>query len=114
MPLLIVEPVGSNSNFQMNLSWSGSHDAVVKGRFISYIKAQKLNSKWCLYHLVRVRDVESKVLSIESVVVVNEFLAVFPNDLLGVPPKREIDFGIDLLPDTQPISIPPYCMALGS
>ncbi|WMV24606.1 hypothetical protein MTR67_017991, partial [Solanum verrucosum] len=32
-------------------------------------------------------------------------------DLPGVPPEREIDLGIDLLPDTQPISIPPYRMA---
>ncbi|XP_075088095.1 uncharacterized protein LOC142170163 [Nicotiana tabacum] len=29
----------------------------------------------------------------------------------GLPPVREIDFGIDLLPDTQPISMPPYRMA---
>ncbi|WMV50937.1 hypothetical protein MTR67_044322 [Solanum verrucosum] len=39
------------------------------------------------------------------------FPEVFPEDLPGVPPEREIDFGIDLLPDTQPISIPPYRMA---
>ncbi|KAH0725795.1 hypothetical protein KY284_001660 [Solanum tuberosum] len=32
-------------------------------------------------------------------------------DLPGVPPGRGIDFGIDLIPDTQPISIPPYRMA---
>ncbi|WMV55015.1 hypothetical protein MTR67_048400, partial [Solanum verrucosum] len=48
---------------------------------------------------------------IESVPIVNEFLDVFPNDLPGVPLEREIDFGIDLIPDTQPISIPPYRMA---
>ncbi|WMV58889.1 hypothetical protein MTR67_052274 [Solanum verrucosum] len=36
---------------------------------------------------------------------------VFPDDLPGVPPEREIDFGIDFLPDTQPISILPYRMA---
>jgi len=36
---------------------------------------------------------------------------VFPEGISGVPPKREIDFRIDLLPDTQPISIPPYRMA---
>ncbi|KAF3652968.1 putative eukaryotic translation initiation factor 5-like [Capsicum annuum] len=29
----------------------------------------------------------------------------------GIPPEREIDFGIDLLPDTQPIFIPPNRMA---
>ena len=40
-----------------------------------------------------------------------EVLEVFPNDLLGIPPEREIDFGIDLLSDKSPISIPPYRMA---
>ena len=35
---------------------------------------------------------------------------MFPEDLPRVPREREIDFGIDLLPDTQPISIPPYRM----
>ncbi|KAH0781192.1 hypothetical protein KY290_000790 [Solanum tuberosum] len=44
----------------------------------------------------------------ESVPVVNDFPEVFPEDLPRVPPEREIDFGIDLLPDTQPIYIPPY------
>ena len=38
-------------------------------------------------------------------------LDVFPEDLPGVPPLQEIDFGIDLEPDTKPISIPPYRMA---
>ena len=40
-----------------------------------------------------------------------EFPEVFPNDLPGIPPKHEIEFGIDLLPDTQPISIHTYQMA---
>ena len=42
---------------------------------------------------------------------VNEFVDVFPEELPGLPPEQEVDFGIDLLPDTQPISIPPYRMA---
>ncbi|KAH0709456.1 hypothetical protein KY284_010883 [Solanum tuberosum] len=42
---------------------------------------------------------------------VNEFPKVFPEDLPRVPPDRDIDFGINLIPDTQPISIPPYRMA---
>ena len=36
---------------------------------------------------------------------------LFTDDLLGVHPKRDIDFNIDLLLDTQPISIPPYWMS---
>ncbi|WMV24647.1 hypothetical protein MTR67_018032 [Solanum verrucosum] len=68
-------------------------------------------SKGCIYHIVRVMDVESEVPSLESVPAVSEFLNVFLNDLPSILPKREIDFGIDLLPDTQSISIPPYRMA---
>ncbi|KAH0644892.1 hypothetical protein KY284_032776 [Solanum tuberosum] len=82
-----------------------------KGQFISCLKARKMISKGCIYHLVRVRDVDSETPSLESIPVVNEFLDVFPDDLPGIPPEREIDFGIDLLLDTQPISISPYCMA---
>ena len=81
------------------------------GRFISYLKARKMISKGYLYHLVRVKDSSSESPTLESVPVVSEFPEVFPEDLPGVPPEREIDFGIDLLPDTQPISIPPYRMA---
>ncbi|KAH0719580.1 hypothetical protein KY285_015611 [Solanum tuberosum] len=92
------------------LEWKGSSLASM-GRFISYLKARKMISKGYLYHLVRVKDSSFKTATLESVPVVNEFPEVFPNDLPGVPPEREIDFGIDLLPDTQPISIPPYIMA---
>ena len=42
--------------------------------------------------------------------VVNVFLDMFPKDLPGVPPFREINFGIDLDPDTKQISIPPSRM----
>ncbi|KAH0691243.1 hypothetical protein KY285_018431 [Solanum tuberosum] len=92
------------------LEWKNS-STVLKGRFISYLKAMKLFSKGCVYHLVRVNDSSVEVLPIQSVPVVKEFPEVFPDDLLGVPPEREIDFGIDLLLDTRPISIPPYRMA---
>ena len=68
--------------------------------------------KGYLYHLVRVKDSSLETPTLESVPVVCVFSEVFPEDLPGVPPKRKIDFGIDLLPDTQPISIPPYRMAL--
>ncbi|KAH0765134.1 hypothetical protein KY285_001005 [Solanum tuberosum] len=59
----------------------------------------------------RVRDEDSKTPSLESVHVVNELSKVFPYYLPSIPRKREIDFGIDLLPNTQPISITPYKMA---
>lgn len=63
------------------------------------------------YHFVRGNDVDSKTPHLGSVQVVNKLLEVFPHDLLGIPPEREIDFCIDHIPDTQPISIQLYIMA---
>ena len=47
---------------------------------------------------------------LEEVRIVNEYPDIFPKDLLGLPPHREIEFSIDLVLGTQPISIPPYKM----
>ena len=71
-----------------------------KGRSIKK-KANKMMSKGLLCHLVSVNDLYHDIPSIDSVPVVNEFKDVFP-------PPLEIDFCIDLEPDTKPISIPPY------
>ncbi|XP_019451701.1 PREDICTED: uncharacterized protein LOC109353794 [Lupinus angustifolius] len=42
--------------------------------------------------------------------VVRDFSEVFPDDIPGVPPVREIEYVIDLVPETEPISIAPYQM----
>ena len=78
---------------------------------ISNLKANKMMSKGLLYHLVSVNDLDHDIPSMDSLLVVNEFQDVFPNDLPGVPSTRAIDFGIDLEPDTKPISVTPYRMA---
>ncbi|RVW85748.1 hypothetical protein CK203_033353 [Vitis vinifera] len=48
----------------------------------------------------------------EDILVVRDFPNVFPNDLSGLPPKSEVEFTIDLVPGTTPISKTPYRMAL--
>jgi hypothetical protein len=50
-------------------------------------------------------------LAIESISVVEEFMDVFLKELPGMPPEREVDFYIDLIPGTAPIAKRPYCMA---
>ena len=62
---------------------------------ISNLKANKMMSKGLLCHLVSVNNLDHDILSINSVLVVNEFQDVFPDDLPGVPPPREIYFAID-------------------
>ena len=61
--------------------------------------------------VVAVLSIEGKELTIELVPVVKEFKDVVLEDLPGLPPEREVEFGIDLLPGTAPISKAPYRMA---
>jgi hypothetical protein len=42
--------------------------------------------------------------------VVQDFPDVFPEELPGMPPDRDIEFLIELLPGTPPISKRPYRM----
>ena len=79
---------------------------------ISAMKAMKMINKGCVAYLACVVDtsIEQKSKP-EDIPVVNEFLDVFPEDLPGLPPDREIEFVIDLLPGTAPISKAPYRMA---
>jgi len=43
--------------------------------------------------------------------VVKDFSNVFPEDVSGLPPSREIEFSIDMVPGAGPVSIAPYRMA---
>ncbi|XP_070034787.1 uncharacterized protein [Nicotiana tomentosiformis] len=78
-------------------------DVMLKGRFISYLKVAKMINKGCIYHLVWVTDTYVEAPTLEFVPIVNEFPEDFPDELLGIPPEREIDFGIDVIPSMQPI-----------
>lgn len=48
---------------------------------------------------------------LEDIPIVREFIDVFPEDLPGLPPDREVEFTIELVPGTTPISKSPYRMA---
>ncbi|GKE90256.1 hypothetical protein Tco_1567731, partial [Tanacetum coccineum] len=44
----------------------------------------------------------------EEIIVVKEFLEVFPDDLSGLPPIRKIEFWIELDPEVMPVTKSPY------
>ena len=92
------------------VEWKGGN-SIPRGRIISYVKAFKKISKGCPYQVVRVQDLDSEVPPIDLVPVVSLFPEVFPNDFLGIPPKWDINFCIDLIPNKNPKAIPPYRMA---
>ncbi|MCI96211.1 cellular nucleic acid-binding protein, partial [Trifolium medium] len=48
---------------------------------------------------------------VDALPVVREFVDVFPDDILDLPPEREVEFSIDIVPGTSPISMAPYRMS---
>ena len=62
-------------------------------------------------YLAYVVEVRENDVRLKDILVVREFPDVFPDDLLGLPSEREIDFQIDLALGTEPISREPYRMA---
>ncbi|XP_070049157.1 uncharacterized protein [Nicotiana tomentosiformis] len=86
-------------------------DTIIVDRVYRPCVAHRMVGKGCLSYLAFVRDVSATTPTIDSVPVVRDFSDVFPADLPGMPPYRDIDFGIDMVLGTQSISIPPYRMA---
>ncbi|XP_070053310.1 uncharacterized protein [Nicotiana tomentosiformis] len=95
----------------MGMDWLSSCCAMLDCR-AKIVRFQFLNEEVLEWKGSLASLLESEPPALQSVPVVREFPEVFPDDLPRLPPERIIDFGIDLMPGTQPISIPPYRMAL--
>ena len=80
-------------------------------RIISSLKATSMLRKRCTRFLDYVVDVSGEEKDGCDIPVVKEFLDVFPDELPGVVLDREVEFTIELVPGTNPISIAPYRMA---
>ncbi|KAA3473668.1 DNA/RNA polymerases superfamily protein [Gossypium australe] len=78
---------------------------------ISHMSAQRYVRKGYEAYLAFVMNVKEAELKIESVPIVCKYPDVFPEEFLGLPPVREVEFGIELAPGTVPISIAAYKMA---
>ncbi|KAL0560150.1 hypothetical protein IC582_000544 [Cucumis melo] len=78
---------------------------------ISAIRASKLLSQGTWGILASVVDTREADVSLSSEPVVRDYPDVFPEELPGLPPHREVEFAIELDPGTVPISRAPYRMA---
>ncbi|GJU53018.1 putative reverse transcriptase domain-containing protein [Tanacetum coccineum] len=107
----------------------GSFDVIIGMDWLSNYKAEII----CHKKVVRIPLPDGKVLRVvgerpdenarllmsvkasdkkqEEIVVVRDFPEVFPDDLSGLPPIREIEFQIELIPGAMPIAKPPYRLA---
>ena len=77
---------------------------------INAITASKMLRKGCQGYFAFVVDRRQEGTRLEDIPIVKEFPDVFPDYISGLPPDRAIEFVIELIPRTEPISIPPYKM----
>jgi hypothetical protein len=80
-------------------------------RFISSLQLQKSMYKGCKLYAILALNEKGVAEGIEHLPVVKEFADVFPEELPGMPPERELEFTIDLKPGTEQIARTPYRMS---
>ncbi|GJX99329.1 putative reverse transcriptase domain-containing protein [Tanacetum coccineum] len=105
---------------------SGSEILIVRGdgcseghrtrlNVISCTKVQKYLLKGSHVFLAHVttKEIEDKSEKkrLEDVSIVQDFPEVFPEDLPGLPPTRQVEFQIDLVPGAAPVARAPYRLA---
>jgi len=79
-------------------------------KIVSAMKMRSLQRKGETVYLCQVKDVSEEE-QLEAIPVVRDYADVFPEELPGIPQEREVEFCIDLVPGTAPISKAPYRMA---
>nr|GEU35292.1 putative reverse transcriptase domain-containing protein [Tanacetum cinerariifolium] len=74
-------------------------------------EARKYIENGCELFLAQVTKQESKLKQLEDVSVIQDFLEVFTEELHGLPPPRQVEFCVDLIPSVAPVARTPYHLA---
>ncbi|KAJ9567011.1 hypothetical protein OSB04_002977 [Centaurea solstitialis] len=80
-------------------------------KIVSFMKMRGHLRKECVAFMAHVIDTKAKEKRIQDIPVVREFPEVFPEELPGLPPQRQVEFHIDLVPGAGPIVKSPYRLA---
>ena len=84
---------------------------VASVRKISAMQLQKFCRKGCREYAAHVLEAaKNETLRLEDFHVLKEFKDVFSNEIIGIPPKRDIDFTIELVLRATTVSNTPYRM----
>nr|GEV06521.1 putative reverse transcriptase domain-containing protein [Tanacetum cinerariifolium] len=75
---------------------------------ISFIKTKRYISRGYQVFIAQVTEKKLDEKRLEDIPIVREFLEVFPEDLLGLPPLRQVEIQIDLIPKATPVARAPY------
>nr|GEY65627.1 putative reverse transcriptase domain-containing protein [Tanacetum cinerariifolium] len=85
--------------------------ALTRLKVVSCTKDRKYVKRGCQLFLAQVTEIEPAVKRLQDVPVICDFPEVFPDDLPGLPPSRQVEFRIELIPGAAPVARAPYCLA---
>ncbi|GJU31327.1 putative reverse transcriptase domain-containing protein [Tanacetum coccineum] len=92
----------------IGMDWLSRYDAAI---LCGEKKARKYIEKGYELFLAQVTEQKSKDKRLEDVTVIYDFPEVFPKELPGLPPPRQVEFHIDLIPGAAPVARAPYHLA---
>nr|GEV70296.1 putative reverse transcriptase domain-containing protein [Tanacetum cinerariifolium] len=88
-----------------------SNKGVSRLKVISCFKARKYVERGCHLFLTHVMKSKSKEKRMEDVPLIHDFFKVFHEELPGLPPPRQVEFRIDLVPRDAPVARAQYRLA---
>ncbi|XP_022854822.1 uncharacterized protein LOC111376126 [Olea europaea var. sylvestris] len=98
----------SNSDVILGMDWLWRDHATI--RYFENEVEKMLKKKSCHGFLVNISGAQQSKVPLPVVPIVRDFIDVFPNDLLGTPLDRQVEFTIDLVPRAGLVSKAPYRM----
>ncbi|GJX19630.1 hypothetical protein Tco_0222307 [Tanacetum coccineum] len=101
------ESVFLSSNCTENYKLSKYHARIICDEKVVHVP---IDGKTLIIR-AQVMEKKSDEKRLEDIPVVREFLEVFPKDLPGLPPVRQVEFQIDLIPGAAPVARAPYRLA---
>ncbi|GKD29918.1 hypothetical protein Tco_1240696 [Tanacetum coccineum] len=133
---LIPMPMGE-IDIVIGMDWLSKYDAIIscqnklirirtpsEGETFIYDERKKTTLAICTYarakrhlahgfqdYLAHIIDTHKSTPCLDNILVVREFLDVFPEELPGIPPDRQVEFCVDLIPGSTPVAKTPYRLA---
>ncbi|GKA21833.1 putative reverse transcriptase domain-containing protein [Tanacetum coccineum] len=120
--MLDIDPVKIDTSYEVELADGRvvSTNTVLKGCTLNLVNhlfeidimpielARKYIERGCHLFLAHVTEKKPKEKPLEDVLVIRDFPEVFPDDLLGLPPPRQVEFQNDLVPGAALVARAPF------
>nr|GEW91436.1 putative reverse transcriptase domain-containing protein [Tanacetum cinerariifolium] len=114
--LIDIKPVKLNSSYEVELADEKKNKTLVvkndsgvsRLKVISCIKARKYIERGSQLFIAQVTEKEPVKKQLQDLPVIYNFPQVFLDDLPGLPPPRQVEFKIELIPGAAPVARAPY------